>query len=197
MCPVCCADPGQLLQACVLDLDKVKGVVDLSLKPTLTHAAAAASSSGKKSSKKHKQQQQQGLPDVGTETKAVVLEVKEHHIVVALQQQQQQQQDSQAVLQEQQQNGTVDKKSSKKAAKAAATAAGDAAAFQQQQQQQLVLGFVARGDFHSQLPTSKDYLRFKHDQALMVRVVAHPSQSNGMKLLLEVRGGCVRGAGGG
>ena len=196
--PFSSTDPGQLLNACVLDVDKVKGVVDLSLKPHLTQmaAAAAAGGSGKKS-KKQQQQQQQQLPEVGSEAKAVVLEVKEHYVVVALQQQQHQQQ-QQAVLQEQQQNGSAaaaaaaGKKSSKKAPAAAdAAAAGSSTP----EQQYSALGFVARGDFNSQGSTGKEQRRFKHGQVLTVAVVAHPSAANGMRLLLETihtRGGDVK-----
>jgi hypothetical protein len=198
---VACIPGGDVIKACVLDADKVKGVVDLSLKPGLTHlSAAAAAAAGGSSSKKSKkqQQEQQALPAVGSEIKAVVLEIKEHYIVVALQhqeqqQQQQQQQQEQGTPQEPpttQQNGVAHKKSSKKSAKPAAAVEDDAAAGQEQQQQQqqlyLALGFVARGDFNCQGSSGKDQRRFKHDQVVSVRVVAHPSAANGMRLLLEV-----------
>jgi hypothetical protein len=167
----------------VLDVDKVKGVVDLSLKTNLTQMAAAAAAAGGSSKKSKKQQQQLLLPEVGSEAKAVVLEVKEHYVVVALQQQQQQQQ---AVLQEQQQNGSTAAADGKKSSKKAPAAADAAAAGSSTPEQQYsALGFVARGDFNSQGSTGKEQRRFKHDQVLTVAVVAHPSAANGMRLLLE------------
>lgn len=174
----------------MLDTDKLKGVIDLSLKHLLTQMAAAAGggsggSIGSSKKKSKHQQQQQQLPDVGAEARAAVLVIKEHYMVVAVLQQQQQQ------------NGVAaegkGKKSNKKAAKGGAAAAGERAdtSDQQQQQQYVAIGFLARGDLNSQGSTAKDYLRFKHDQVVPVRVVAHPSDDNGRRLLLEV--GCSPG----
>lgn len=169
---------GSHVDACVLDVAKTTGIIELSLLPELTQlakaAAAGKSNSSKKASKKaaaaveEQQQHQLLLPAIGSEVQAMVQLIKDHYVVLSVLQQQQQQQ------------GVKGK--SAKAAKAAAAAANGP----QQQQQHIAIGFLARGDLNSQGSAAKESQRFSRGQILAVIVAAAAATDNGGRLLLEL-----------
>jgi hypothetical protein len=196
-------EPGEEVTACVVDTNKVGGIVELSLLPELTGmaaaaAAAAAAAPGSAGSKRKKQQQQPSaaaaaalasLPSVGAEVQGVVQVIKDHHVVVAVKQQQQQGQDKG-------QDGEQQQPAKKRKMKgSAADADADASEQQPQQQQFVALGFLARGDMNSQGRAGRDVRRFTKGQELLLRVVAAPAEANGARMLLEVRGGFCSQAG--